>query len=144
MSTQSLKECYIIKFKLGSEEYGLPSESIAEVIRVPEINKLPNTEDYLLGVIKVKGTIIPIIDLKKKLTGDYTHLKEDCRIVVMEINYSEVGLLVESLDSNLSCEYTEMETGEDIYSEIPENYLLGIAHNENSAVRILNEQAILG
>ncbi|HBQ86988.1 MAG TPA: hypothetical protein DER33_02775 [Syntrophomonas sp.] len=133
-----------VSFKLGNEEFGLPADNIIEIMQVPEINQLPHTADYLLGVIKVKGVIIPIIDLKKKLTGDATNMDADCRIIIMEINYSQVGLLVESLGDNFDYESSELESPDNTESEVPSNYLLGIARSDNNLIKILDYKALLG
>lgn len=143
MTLNSSKECQI-SFMLGTEEFGFPTDIVTEIMQVPKINKLPNTSDYLLGVIKVKDTIIPIIDLKKKLMGTFTGITKDCRIVIININYSEVGLLVERLDKNSSCEFNELEPVGNTFSEVPQKYLLGTTRSKNNIVKILNGEAILG
>lgn len=143
MVMKSTTECQV-SFKLGNEEFGLPADNITEIMQVPEINQLPHTADYLLGVIKVKGVIIPIIDLKKKLAGNATIMDADCRIIIMEINYSQVGLLVESLGDKFDYEFSEVESPDNIESDVPSNYLLGIARFDNNIIKILDCKALLG
>lgn len=143
MSMNSSIQCQV-SFMLGNEEFGLPANSISSIMPVPEICQLPHTADYLLGVIKVKGTIIPIIDLKMKLTGASTRMTADCRIIIMDIDYSQVGLLVERFGGSIDQESTEMEPLGEAESEVPGNYLLGITRSGNSMIKILNTKALLG
>lgn len=142
MSLKSPKEMHMARFLMGSEEYGLPIDSINDIMRVPDINKLPDTSDYLLGVIKVKGRIIPIIDLKKKLNGTFTHINEDCRIIVVEINYKEVGLLVDRIKQNVNIDSSGLEPVVDD-AELPQPYLIGMTWLENNPVKVLNADIIL-
>lgn len=143
MALKSPLECQVC-FVLGSEEYGVPAANINKIISVPEINKLPNTADYLLGVIKLKGVIIPIIDLKKKLTGVSTDMTEDCRIIIMEISYSQVGMLVDKLGAHFGYDCTQLVPLGNTKSNVPEEYVLGIADLHSRLVKILNCGTLLG
>jgi purine-binding chemotaxis protein CheW len=129
---------------MGTEKLGLPSDVVTEIMEVPPITPLPNTAAHLLGVIKVKGITIPIIDLKKKLLDVFTQITDSCRIIVIDINYSQVGLLVEALPAKLSYEFTELLPLENLDSEVPADYLVGIMTVDNNIIKVLNCEALPG
>jgi purine-binding chemotaxis protein CheW len=132
-----------VSFMLGKEEYSLPASSVSDIMPVPEINQLPHTADYLLGIIKVKGTIIPIIDLKRKLTGFATHITVDSRLIITDIDYSQVGLLVEKCNGHIDYQTSELEALEDREYEVPHTCVLGITRLGSRTVKMLDTKALL-
>ena len=54
----------VVRFAVGNESYGVHIEEVQEIIRMPDITHLPQTEDYIKGVINLRGNIIPIIDMR--------------------------------------------------------------------------------
>src|SRR5271163_2869461 len=65
------RELHIVGFKVGRETYGLPITSLREIVRVPEITAVPDAPDYVEGLIKLRGKIVSVLDLRKRL-GEIT------------------------------------------------------------------------
>ena len=61
------RELHIVGFKVGRETYGVPITSLHEIVRVPEITAVPDAPDYMEGVINLRGKIVSVIDLRKRL-----------------------------------------------------------------------------
>jgi len=61
------RETHIVGFRVGRETYGVPITSLHEIVRVPEITAVPDAPDYLEGVINLRGKIVSVVDLRKRL-----------------------------------------------------------------------------
>ena len=76
-SKESINEIQLVTFIIGEEEYGFPIESVREVLRVGYLTEVPNTPSYVLGVLSVRNTLLPVIDLRRLF--DLPSLGEDIR-----------------------------------------------------------------
>ena len=63
------RELHIVGFQVGRETYGVAITSLHEIVRVPEITAVPDAPDYMEGVINLRGKIVSVIDLRKRLAG---------------------------------------------------------------------------
>src|SRR5271169_2703260 len=63
------REVHIVGFRVGRETYGVPITSLHEIVRVPEITAVPDAPDYVEGVINLRGKIVSVLDLRKRLCG---------------------------------------------------------------------------
>lgn len=125
----SISEIQVVVFNLGEEEYGINISKVQEIIRMPDITKLPNIHEYILGVANLRGNVIPILDLKKRFMGYYSEYAEESRVIVVEIPTGKLGLVVDGVAEVIKL------TGETIIdadsigvgSSIDQDYLLGVA-----------------
>ncbi|WP_413295385.1 chemotaxis protein CheW [Bdellovibrio sp. HCB185ZH] len=91
-----------ITFKSGSRDFGLNLSAIREIIRVPEIKRSSMQVKYSLGVVSLRGVVIPVLDFKKFLQVDELGTGEDAeaqRIIILKIQEFFIGFLVDSVDS---------------------------------------------
>ena len=86
----------MLSFLLGSEEYAVPVEQVREILTPQEITPVPHTADYLLGVCSLRGTVMPVIDLNRRLGLSVSLRDEKSRIVVVSLERDDqVGLFVD-------------------------------------------------
>jgi len=90
------RELHIVGFQVGRETYGVPITSLHEIVRVPEITSVPDAPDYLEGVINLRGKIVSVIDLRKRLGEAPGVLDRRRRILVVEHKGRLSGLIVDS------------------------------------------------
>ena len=90
------EERQILVFKVLDEELGLDISCVREVLRPQEIYPLPKTPDFIEGVINLRGHIVALIDLRKKLHGEQIE-EPGKRIIICKVNKLIVGLSVDSL-----------------------------------------------
>lgn len=84
-----------VTFSLGEEEYGLPINQVQEINRVGEITRVPNSPEHVRGVINLRGRILPVIELKRRLNLGETVVTRESRIVVVEHGKKTLGLMVD-------------------------------------------------
>ena len=106
------KEGKYLTFALAREEYGLEILKVREIIGYMDITAVPQTPDYVKGVINLRGQVIPVIDLRAKFGMETTETTEETCIIVVEINQSgrkfSTGIVVDHVQEVLDI------AGEDI------------------------------
>jgi purine-binding chemotaxis protein CheW len=78
------RELHIVGFRVGRETYGVPITSLREIVRVPEITAVPDAPDYVEGVINLRGKIVSVLDLRKRLGEVTVAPSKRNRILVVE------------------------------------------------------------
>ncbi|SMB97847.1 purine-binding chemotaxis protein CheW [Thermanaeromonas toyohensis ToBE] len=91
------EERQLVTFVLGEEEFALPIESVREIIRAGYITAVPRTPDFVKGILNLRGSIIPIIDLRRKFDYAEREIDEQVRILICEGDASLVGLMVDGV-----------------------------------------------
>lgn len=94
---KKLEEVQLVSFQLGNEEFGLEIESVREIIRYPEIVKVPNVSPYIKGLISLRDTLMPIVDMRVKLNMGNEEVTHSTRVVVVDLGGILVGLIVDKV-----------------------------------------------
>ena len=104
-------EIQIIIFQLGNEEYAIPITNIQEIITVREYTRIPESPDYIEGVINLRGNIIPIIDGRKKFSLKISEKSDsnEERIIIMDIEDGTAGLVVDNVSGVISLKVENIE-----------------------------------
>ena len=87
----------LVSFELEGEEYGIDVLTVREIIRMPAITKMPNTPDYVDGIINLRGTVVPIISLRRRFGLPDRDQDRQSRILVMEVGDSLTGFVVDAV-----------------------------------------------
>lgn len=94
-------EHHLVTFVVDAEEYGVNIGSVQEIIRVGQITAVPNSPDYVKGVINLRGRVIPVLNLRRRLELSEGVLTKDSRIMVVESGTKVLGLLVDGVSQVL-------------------------------------------
>ncbi|GAB6161602.1 chemotaxis protein CheW [Desulfothermus naphthae] len=110
------QEVQLVTFMLEDQEFGIVIDHIQEIILIPEeINVVPNTPDYIEGMINLRGAVLPVIDLRKRLHKRPLENRNDFqRILVITTGDTKTGLIVDSVTGVLSVEESKIEDAPDI------------------------------
>ena len=118
---------HLATFFLASEEYGVDVRVVQEIIRVTEITQVPRAPDFIKGVINLRGRIIPVIDLKRKLGLGEVALARQARIVVVKIRERLLGLLVDGASQVLKVPVSSIEAAPEEVTEVDATAVRGVA-----------------
>lgn len=91
----SVEEVKIIAFLLGKEEFGLKIEQVKEIIRYPDIVKVPNVPEYIKGIISLRDKLMPVVDLRARMDTGENGITDTTRVIVVDANGSLIGLTVD-------------------------------------------------
>lgn len=84
-------------FKSGNEYYGLAIQYVNEIIQMQEITAIPETEDYIKGLINLRGKVVPVIDVRLRFKQEAQEYNDRTCIIVINVKSSVVGLIVEKI-----------------------------------------------
>lgn len=87
---------YVV-FSLNQVEYGLDIDTVREIVQPRKIVKLPQSSELIEGIINLRGTIIPIVDLKKRFYGMPTEKQETTRIIIVDLGEWVIGIIVDGV-----------------------------------------------
>jgi len=87
----------LVGFVVGNEEFSVPILSIQEIIKPIEWTRVPRTPEYVLGVFNLRGTVIPLIDLRKKFGLASEKMTDDSRFIVMKNEFETAGFVIDRL-----------------------------------------------
>jgi purine-binding chemotaxis protein CheW len=135
---------HLATFFLSGEEYGVDVRVVQEIIRVSEITPVPRAPGFIKGVINLRGRVIPVVDLKRKLAlGEVSEAARQSRIVVVKVRDRLVGLLVDGASQVLKVPVASVEAAPEEVVEIDANYLRGVAKLENRLIMLLDLTKVL-
>jgi purine-binding chemotaxis protein CheW len=98
---RAVGDLHLVTFHLESEEFGVDIGRVQEIIRVGQVTAVPNAPGFIRGVINLRGRIIPVLDLRKRLALPEAPLTKHSRIVVVEAGAKVLGLLVDRVSQVL-------------------------------------------
>lgn len=133
----------IVTFELQGQQYALPINEVSEIIRMVEITKTPNSRDYCLGVISLRGSIVPVINLNMRLgLSEKSEVGKDSRIIVIEKNGEKLGLVVDGVRAVTRYDPAKLEEPESAVRDSG-NFLHGILHLDNDIAMLLDLDKIM-
>jgi purine-binding chemotaxis protein CheW len=118
---------HLATFFLSGEEYGVDVRLVQEIIRVSEVTPIPRAPEFVKGVINLRGRIIPVVDLKRKLGLGAVEESRQARIVVVKIRERLIGLLVDGASQVLRIPVSTIEAAPEEIVEIDMSYIRGVA-----------------
>lgn len=141
--TKSSEIIQLVVAKLAQEEYGIPITQVQEIIKIPEITRIPNMPDFIEGVINLRGKIIPVVDLRKRFGLEIKQKDDEARIVITNIGGQFVGLTADSVSEVIRLTSEQIVPVPAIISRINSEYLNGVGKIDKRIIIMLNLEKIL-
>lgn len=133
-----------VTFFLEGEEYALPISQVQEIMRVGEITRVPNSPDHVKGVMNLRGRIIPVIELKKRLNIGEAVIDMNSRIVVVENGLKVLGLMVDKVAQVMNITADQIDKAPEEVVQVQENYIKGVGKTDERMVILLDLDQIIG
>ncbi|MCB0416432.1 MAG: purine-binding chemotaxis protein CheW [Bdellovibrionales bacterium] len=130
-------------FSLNGQRYGLPIGSVKEISTVAEVTTVPRVPKFVLGVMNLRGKIIPVIDLRVRFEVEVTPFTRDTCIVIVEGIQGEVGLVVDKVEEVLNFVETQVKAPPAMGSEAFMKYVNGIARFNDELVMLVDVQHVM-
>ncbi|SMC65624.1 chemotaxis protein CheW [Sporomusa malonica] len=142
--TYSGNEIQLVVFKLGREEYGVSILQVQEIKRMTEITRVPHSPDYIKGVMNLRGSVLPVIDLKKRLNLPQQDYTDDTRIIIIKVEDITIGMIVDAVSEVTTIDQNNIEPPQAVVGGIAADYLSGVGKMEDRLLILLNADAIIG
>ncbi|HUI69634.1 MAG TPA: chemotaxis protein CheW [Spirochaetia bacterium] len=133
----------LISFAVGEEVYGFELQHVKEVIRMREITWLPETPSYVQGIINLRGQVIPVIDLREKFGLPSTEATAETRVIVVEVEESVVGMVVDSADEVVRLPESQFEPPPTVLSKESQSYITAVGKQEDRLITLLDVKRLL-
>jgi len=137
------RELHIVGFQVGRETYGVSITSLHEIVRVPEITAVPDAPDYMEGVINLRGKIVSVIDLRKRLGEKKVSFGRRNRILVVDHNGRLSGLIVDSASEVLKIPASDVEPSPTALQDGGLNCVTGLAKYKGRLIVLLDMTKLL-
>lgn len=133
----------LVAFYLGSEIYAIEINSISEIIRAQAVTQVPRTRDDIEGIINLRGKIVPVLDLCKRLALSESQSSSKSRIIVVNAADFLVGLIVDSVVGVVRLPDSAIERKVVTSGSLDSDYILGVGKYQDSLVILLNLNELL-
>jgi len=141
--TEPSMELQLVLFDLASEHYAIDSSIVREIIRIQNITRVPGSSSYVEGVTNLRGRVVPVLDLRKRLDLPVTDRNKETRIVVVNVAGHDVGLIVDGVSEVLRIPTSVIEPPSTIVTGEDTDYVMGIAKLEAKMVILLDLDKLL-
>lgn len=133
---------YIV-VKLKEQAYGVHVQQIISIERLEAITAIPRSSPFIKGVINLRGETTPIIDLKERLYIGKSEPTEDSRVLIVQLDEVQVGLIVDSATEVIDIDQAAIEPAPQIIGGVHEGFLKGVAKLEDKLLILLDLERIL-
>lgn len=137
------KKNQVVAFRIGKELFGVYIYVVQEIVRAPEITPVPEMPSFVEGVINLRGKIVSIIDLSKRLKIERGQRTKSCRILIIEVERKIVGLLVDAVTEILRLPPESIEPAPDIVTSVGTEYIMGVGKLPDRLIILLDLKNIL-
>ena len=137
------QEQQIVVFDLAGEAYGVDINAVLEIIRMEEITAVPETANFVEGVINIRGKVIPVVDLRKRFGLEHGEASKDNRIVVIDIASQSIGMVVDAVNEVMRIPEDAIEPPSLVITNQDSDYLIGIVKLEGRMIILLDLERVL-
>lgn len=133
----------LVGFKLGDEEYAIDVLKIQEIIRLVEITSVPRTESYVMGVMNLRGKVIPVVDLRVRFNLEKSDFDKKTRIIVVRFEKENIGFVVDEVTQVVRINKSMIEPTPPLVGNIGQEYILGICKYDERLIILLDIDSLI-
>lgn len=131
----------LVIFELSGEEYAVDITQSKQIIKVGKVTNVPNTPDYVRGVINLRGQIVPVVDLRKRFKISGKAEKE--KIITVEVRESLIGLIVDTVNEVFWFDVDEIEPAPDVEGTIKQEFVRGVLKRDGRLLVLIELESLL-
>jgi purine-binding chemotaxis protein CheW len=132
----------LVSFKISNEEFGVDILSVQEINRMSEITKIPNSPEYVEGVINLRGRVIPVVDLRTKLNFPKAEKSVNSRIIIVEVSSKVIGFIVDEVSEVLRIPAGITEAPPSLTAGINSDFITSVAKLEDRLIILIDLEKV--
>ncbi len=132
-----------LTFVLGTEEYGIEILKVQEIRGYDAVTKIANTPDFIKGVINLRGTIVPIVDLRVRFNLGKIEYNEFTVVIILNLNGRIVGIVVDGVSDVITLQASQVRAVPDLVSTIDTKYLVGLGTVDDRMLILVNIESLM-
>ncbi len=133
----------LVTFKLDVEEFGIDILRVQEIIRIMSITKVPNSPEFVEGVINLRGRVIPVINLRRRLMLPTIEKDNKTRVIVVELSDKTVGFIVDEVNEVLRIPKSITEPPPEMTAGIDSDYITSVGKLEDRLLILLDIEKLV-
>lgn len=134
---------YVI-FSLAGEFYGINIHNVENIEKKTPITRVPHTRPYVVGIINLRGNVIPVIDLRLRFGFEQREDDEDIRILIVNVDEQQIGIIVDSSSETLQLEEGMIDKAPAINPGINEDFIKEVGKHNERIIMLLDLKKVLG
>lgn len=146
MAHENVKEEQIkqfVSFVLEGEEYGVPILSVQEIIRFETVTRVPQSSDFIEGVLNLRGQVIPVVNLRKKFNLPEREKDSSTRIIVVEVSDKVVGMVVDEVSEVLQIPIENIAPPPPVGTNVDIQFISGMGKLDDKLIILVDIDRIL-
>ncbi len=141
---ENVEEIQFIVVKLEDEQYGIQIGYVDNIVRMQQITRVPKSQPYYMGVINLRGEVVPIMSLRRRFGLDDDTYSPTTRIIIIRLeDQSMIGFLVDEVKEVVNLDPRTIEKPTFKLEEKNAGYLTGIGKNNESLISLLEIEAVV-
>ena len=133
-----------LTFTLADEEFGIDILQVQEIKGLTHLTQIPNMPEFIKGVMNLRGTVVPVVDLRAKFNLPISDNNQFTVIIVVNLGSRIMGLVVDAVSDVLNVSSDAIEPAPDLGVGIDTTFLSGLAKSSDRLVTLLNIEYLLG
>lgn len=134
----------LVSFELADELYGIEITKVREIILIAEITRIPQTPHYVKGLINLRSTVIPVIDLRILFGMPEGEKTDESRIMVLQAEGKTIGIMVDAVSEVLRVKHEQIAPPPPTVAGLGKEYLTGLVKLEDRLLILLDIDRVLG
>ena len=134
----------LVSFRLAQEEYGIEITKVQEIILMGEITRVPQTPNFIKGLINLRSMVIPIVDLRLRFGLELEPATDETRIMVVNVAGKTIGIIVDAVSEVLRISYEQVAPPPPTVAGLGQDYLTGLVKLAGRLLIMLDIDKILG
>ena len=139
---QAIESWQYLTFRLGQESFGIDVLKVREILDFIDVTKVPKAPDYMLGVINLRGSVVPVVDLRKRFNIESGERTKDNCIIVLEINLNDeelkVGIIGDMVEEVIDLRSEQIEPPPKLGSQLRAEFIVGMGKQEEAFIILLD------
>ncbi len=142
-TTEAVGSIQLVSFWLANEEYGVEITKVREIILMGEITRVPQTPPYVKGLINLRSTVIPVIDLRVRFGLPEGEATADSRIMVVNVGERTVGIVVDAVSEVFRVSRNQIAPPPPTVAQLGNEYLTGLVKLDKRLLILLDIDHLL-
>ncbi len=133
-----------LTFTLGAEEYGIEILKVQEIKGYSSFTPIPNAPAYIKGVMNLRGTVVPVVDLRTKFAMSEAEYNQFTVVIVVTVGTRVFGLVVDAVSDVLNIPHEAIESTPELGTGVDTSFMTGMAKAGDKLIALLNIDRVIG
>ncbi len=133
---------YIV-VKIGNEQFGIDISYVDNIVRMQKITRVPKAQSYFYGVINLRGVIMPVMSIRRKMKLDDDEFKNTTRIIIIKMEQALIGIIVDEVKEVVTLENDDIEKVTFDSKDERSTFINGIGKHDEELISLLDINSVI-